>query len=135
MFWCIAMVNWQPAKFSTPTNKQLKGAVTEGLACEYLCQQGLVLLDQNFSCKVGEIDLIMQDQEQWVFVEVRSRTSSRFGGALASVDRTKLVKLQRAIQWYLQSRFGRHSNRWPPCRIDVVAVNADQVQWVKNVLS
>jgi putative endonuclease len=115
--------------------RQIIGKAGEDLACEYLCQQGLVFIDKNFRCKVGEIDLIMQEAAAWVFVEVRARATNQFGGALASVNHSKLAKLQRATQWYLQSRFGPRANQWPACRIDVVAVNAGQVQWVKNVLS
>ncbi len=115
--------------------RQVIGQAGEDLACEYLCQQGLVLVDKNFRCKVGEIDLILRDASTWVFVEVRSRATSQFGGALASVNYSKLAKLQRAVNWYLQSHFGSRANQWPACRIDVVAVNAGQVQWVKNVLS
>jgi putative endonuclease len=113
--------------------RQIIGQAGEDLACEYLCQQGLVLIDKNFRCKVGEIDLIMQDAATLVFVEVRARATTQFGGALASVNYSKLAKLQRAIQWYLQSQMGKHANHWPACRIDLVAVNAGQVQWVKNI--
>lgn len=117
------------------TDKQIAGQAAEEQARHYLCQQGLSFLDQNFRCKVGEIDLIMQDQQTLVFVEVRARASNRFGGALASVDFKKLAKLQKASQWYLQLHRGRSAGNWPACRIDVVAVNGSQLQWVKNVVS
>ncbi len=117
------------------TDRQAAGQAAEQLACEYLCQQGLRLIDQNFHCKVGEIDLIMQQGNTIVFVEVRSRASSRFGGAASSVDFRKLAKLQRATQWYLQSHYGPQLNRWPACRMDVVAVQGRQLQWLKNIMS
>jgi putative endonuclease len=117
------------------TLKQQTGQAAEDRACAYLCQHGLILRDKNFRCKAGEIDLIMQDQQIWVFVEVRARASALFGGAIASVDLKKLNKLQKAAQWYLQLKAGRNQQTWPRCRIDVVAVNAGKLEWVKNVLS
>ncbi|MFX7820786.1 YraN family protein, partial [Acinetobacter baumannii] len=74
----------------------------EDAALVYLQQQGLRLLERNWRCKAGEIDLIMQDDATLVFVEVRRRKNDRFGGAAASVTWHKQQKLIRAAQWYLQ---------------------------------
>ncbi|WP_449359969.1 YraN family protein, partial [Alishewanella longhuensis] len=79
-----------------------QGKYYEQLALAYLQQQGLQLVTQNFSCKVGEIDLIMRQQQSWVFVEVKYRASNAYGGALAAVSRSKQQKVLRAVQYYLQ---------------------------------
>ncbi|MET0321128.1 MAG: YraN family protein, partial [Duganella sp.] len=67
------------------TEQQRLGQLGEDRALDHLTRQGLVLVERNFRCKGGEIDLIMQHQACLVFVEVRRRASSRFGGAAASV--------------------------------------------------
>jgi putative endonuclease len=67
----------------------IKPHPTEALAAKYLAQNGLALLEQNYHSRFGEIDLIMRDQHTLVFIEVRQRSSNRFGGALVSVSNRK----------------------------------------------
>ncbi len=71
------------------------GQQYEQLALQYLQQQGLKLVQQNFHCKTGEIDLVMREGATLVFVEVKYRASSAFGGALAAVSFSKQQKLLR----------------------------------------
>jgi len=110
-----------------------QGQHAEQQAAEFLQQQGLKPLERNYRCRSGEIDLIMQEPEGLVFVEVRFRRHTHFGGAAASVDRNKQQKLLRAAQHYLQQKnaFDR------PCRFDVVAVTpgrdgTPEFEWIKN---
>ncbi len=115
------------------SNKRAIGEQFEQQACDYLKQQGLRLKDKNANFRAGEIDLIMLDGEQLVFVEVRYRKSQSFGGAAASVDHYKQQKLIKAAQLYLLKHFG---NQPPSCRFDVIAMQDDpkglQVNWIKN---
>ncbi len=107
-----------------------KGAQAEQLAAEFLQRCGLGLLQRNFRCRYGEIDLIMRDGATLVFVEVRLRGSNDFGGAAASITAEKQGRLLRTAQHYLSAL--RHS---PPCRFDAVLMrNADGagIEWVKN---
>lgn len=116
---------------STPprTKKQVLGQLGEDKALAHLTQHGLTLLERNFRCKGGEIDLIMQDRDSLVFVEVRSRAESRFGGAAASVTRSKQARLIVAAQVYLQ-RY-----RMPPAsRFDVIAIDGASLDWLKNAI-
>lgn len=107
--------------------RQLEGAAAEERALAYLEQQGLVPVGRNFRCKGGEIDLVMQAGETLVFVEVRKRSSARFGGAAASVTARKQERLIRAAQFYLQ-RY-----RFPPaCRFDVIAIEDERIEWLRN---
>lgn len=110
-----------------------QGQLAEQQASEYLNRQGLKLVESNYRCRSGEIDLIMQSDNTLVFVEVRFRSDSSFGGAAASVDRHKQQKLLVAAQHYLQKH--RAFNR--PCRFDVVAVLPGKdgelkFEWIKN---
>ena len=110
------------------------GQLYEKLALAYLQQQGLQLVQQNFQCKAGEIDLVMRDNNSLVFVEVKYRASSAFGGALAAVTKAKQQKLLRASRWYLQ----QHNATNLACRLDVLAIEGQppyQYNWIKNAIS
>uniref|UniRef100_UPI00261D453A YraN family protein n=2 Tax=Nitrosomonas TaxID=914 RepID=UPI00261D453A len=78
-----------------------KGSDAEQRAAIFLQQQKLTLLESNYRCRFGEIDLIMQEGNTVVFVEVRMRSGNRFGGAAASITTAKQLKLIRAARHYL----------------------------------
>lgn len=110
------------------------GQQYEQLALEYLQHQKLQLVQQNYQCKAGEIDLIMRDSGTLVFVEVKYRASSAFGGAIAAVTPAKQQKLLRASRWYLQ----QNNLSDTPCRLDVLAIDGQQpyqYQWIKNAIT
>lgn len=111
------------------TGKQLKGDAAEDAALAYLNKQGLKLVERNFRCKGGEIDLIMRDANTLVFVEVRARASRSHGGAAASVTLHKQRRLIVAAQQYLQRLPSD-----PPCRFDVIGIDGEQMQWLKNAI-
>ncbi len=107
------------------------GRQAEDFALAYLQAQGLHLIERNFRCRGGEIDLIMREGARLVFVEVRYRANPSFGGALASVDARKKARLINAAAYYLSTtRIDR------PARFDVAAVSPDQgrlaIQWIKD---
>jgi putative endonuclease len=111
------------------SGRQEQGAQWEGTALDYLRQQGLRLVEANFRCKCGEIDLVMRDGAALVFVEVRQRAGKTHGGAAASITPAKVRRLVRAAQYYLL-RFPR----LPPCRFDVVAIDGGQIDWLRNAI-
>jgi putative endonuclease len=119
---------------NSPTTKRpgtsACGAAAEARALAFLQQHGLTLVQQNFSCRWGEIDLILRDQETLVFVEVRQRSSARFGGAAASVSAGKQAKLWRTAEVYLQ-----RIRRIPVCRFDLIAIDGDQLEWMRHILT
>ncbi|QRX84843.1 YraN family protein [Glaciimonas sp. PAMC28666] len=108
--------------------RQISGQLGEDAALDYLQQRQFTLIERNFSCKGGEIDLIMRDGvASLVFVEVRQRADNRHGGAAASVTISKQRRLIIAAQHFLQ-RY-----RQPPaCRFDVIAIDGDVIEWIKN---
>ena len=109
----------------------IKPHPTEAIAATHLAQKGLTLLEQNYNSRFGEIDLIMRDQNTLVFIEVRQRSSNRFGDALASVDQRKQQKIILTAQHYLST----HPDD-SPCRFDVVALDKDhQIQGVKDAFN
>ncbi len=108
--------------------KSLLGQSAESRAEAFLQARGLTLLARNWRCRFGEIDLIMQDGATRVFVEVRLRSRSDFGGAAASVTPAKQKKLLAAARQYLTTL-----KTVPPCRFDVVALSgAAPPEWIKN---
>lgn len=110
-------------------NTRQTGQAFEAKAEAFLAEQGLELVARNFRCKLGEIDLIMQDKEKLIFVEVRFRASNDFGGSAASVSRGKQRHIIKSAQYYLKIKYG---NRPPLCRFDVVALTGDNINWIKN---
>lgn len=117
----------------------LSGAAAEQLACDYLLDQGLKLLDKNFRTRRGEIDLIMQDNAVLMFIEVRFRKSAQFGSAEESITRHKLARLTAAASAYMQRQ--RCSDN-TLARFDAVAISPSpnsrlgfKFNWIKNILA
>lgn len=114
-------------------NKNNAGLEAEKLAATFLVSHGLKLVTQNYHCRFGEIDLIMQDAKTLVFVEVKLRSSSQFGGANASITPQKQQKLILTAQHYLQTH--SHAMAEPACRFDAILMNkADlqHIEWIRN---
>ena len=100
-----------------------KGSYYEARAARFLRSQGLKILQANYSCRCGEIDLIARDKQHLVFIEVRSRGNPHFASAAASVDRRKQRKLRRTAEFFLQ----QHPELAKlPCRFDVIAFEPPQ---------
>ncbi|MEA5098552.1 MAG: YraN family protein [Burkholderiaceae bacterium] len=106
-----------------------RGRVAEDRALAYLLRHGLTLVERNFRCKGGEIDLVMQDGGTLVFVEVRMRRSAGFGGAAASVTPAKQARLTKTAQFFLL-RYPAP----PVCRFDVIAIDGDELKWLKDAI-
>ncbi len=106
------------------------GRDAEDRALAYLQNKGLVLIERNVRHRRGEIDLVMRDGSTLVFVEVRQRSSARFGGAAASIGATKQARLWRSAEDYLQ----RYPTP-PACRFDAVCIDGDSLQWLRHILS
>ncbi|MFZ6751783.1 YraN family protein [Undibacterium sp. Dicai25W] len=123
----------EPVQESAPhdkrTSRRRSGDDGELHALQYLEQNGLKLIQKNFLCKGGELDLIMRDGKALVFVEVRKRASMQFGGAIASITAAKQRKMQHAAQVFLLQL-----KQQPPCRFDVIAIEAGTIHWLQNVI-
>ncbi len=114
-------------------NKQKIGQAAERLACEFLQKKGFRLLEENYRCYYGEIDLIMSDQDDIVFVEVRSRRRIDFGNAIDSINANKKEKLLKTATHFLQLKKWLHKVN---SRFDVIAIHPIagkmQLEWIKN---
>lgn len=115
-----------------PNNKQASGKYYESQAKAYLINQGLTLIEENFHSRFGEVDLIFHDSNYdcLVFVEVRFRRSAKFGGAAASVTKSKQQKVKKAALFYLsQRKLATHF------RFDVIAFEQQQLNWIANAFT
>jgi putative endonuclease len=121
----------------TDMDRQQLGRVAEDIAVAFLLSHGLEILLRNFRRRAGELDIIARQRDVLVIVEVRTRSDTRFGGAAASVGRSKQRRLVRAAQQLLQQR--RDLARLP-ARFDVIVVHGPEsanqrVQWIQHAFT
>jgi len=113
------------------STRAAKGQQAECAACDYLLAQGLTLVEKNYRCRRGEIDLVMRHRDTLVFVEVRYRKNHDFGGASESITRKKQEKIQTTALHYLQ-KLKPDIN----ARFDVIAITGSgkqqQFEWIQN---
>lgn len=118
------------------TARQIIGENSETLALEYLQSHGLTLIERNFSCKLGEIDLIMMDKHALVFIEVRSRTKADAFDPIESITYHKQRRLLQTGTYYLQSKGWLDAY---PCRFDVIGITyltgQPEILWIKHAIS
>lgn len=112
------------------------GLAAESAALAHLSRAGLTLIERNYRCKAGEIDLVMLDGATLALIEVRYRSTMDFGGAAESVTWRKQQRLVSAAQHLLLTRreLQRH-----PARFDVVAITpaarGPAIDWIKNAFT
>lgn len=123
-------------KINKISPSQAIGYAYEEKAIQYLQNHGLILLAQNLRCPLGELDAVMRDQEQLVFIEIRRRHHQQYGGAIASITPTKRLRLRRAAEFFLP-QLSRHffAQRTPICRFDAIGFEGEdeQLLWLKNL--
>lgn len=108
---------------------KLLGNQAETKALQYLQQHGLSLVQANFYSRFGEIDLIMREQDEYIFVEVKKR-SAGLNSAIESITRAKQRKLIKTAQYFLLT-LGKEVN----CRFDALVLDANgEIEWLKNII-
>lgn len=114
----------------------LIGKEAEKLARTYLEKQGLTFITQNYRCRTGEIDLVMQDENELIFVEVKYRSQNQHGSAVEYFHASKRRKFESAVMHYMQE------NSLNPSvvahRIDLVGIDNNKskhadINWLKNI--
>jgi putative endonuclease len=110
--------------------RRLLGAGAEARAARHLARAGLELLHQNYRCRMGELDIVALDRQLLVVAEVRLRSSSRYGGAAASITRAKQRRIVRATR-HLLARYPALQKR--AVRFDAILVPPDNgpVEWIR----
>lgn len=112
-------------------NTRASGAQAEDLALQHLQSAGLQLIERNWTCKGGEIDLVMRDGATLVLVEVRHRSSADRGDGLDSVGPGKRQRMITAARQYLSAHPALARGA---CRFDVVASGPGGLRWVRNAV-
>lgn len=110
------------------TNKRKLGTSYEVLAKKYLEQQNYAIIKMNYRCKSGEIDIIAKDEAYTVFVEVKYRTSNKYGYPRESVNYYKQKHIIAAAKYYLYTHHLYDSS----CRFDVIEICYDKITHLKN---
>lgn len=113
-------------------DRQQIGQAAEDAAVVFLESQGLEILYRNFRRRAGELDIVARHGDELIIVEVRKRSSEKFGGAAASVDFRKQAKLRRAAALLLQQRKDLAALR---VRFDVVAIGPAGIEWIKHAFT
>ena len=117
------------------TARQQVGDQYEQAAWKLVQQAGCQLLGRQLGCPLGELDLVVREGTNLVFIEVRQRTSGRFGGAAASVSTTKQQRFLRAAQWWLPVLVRRHFGKQiPTYRLDVIAFEPEGTIWYRDAV-
>ena len=119
---------------TTSESTTVAGQRAEALAARHLEQRGLIVLARNFRCRGGEIDLVCRDESSLVFVEVRLRRNSAYGGAGASITPSKQRRIILAARHYL----AEHAQTDCNCRFDCVLFDGrtdNPVEWIKDAFS
>ena len=119
--------------FGSKLRALARGRQSEQLAERHLKAQGLSLVERNYLCAQGEIDLVMRDDDCLVFVEVRHRSNDKFGSAIESVTKSKQRKLTAAARHFI---IHRGLSEQQAMRFDVVGVSKvgaeEKVAWIAN---
>lgn len=113
---------------SARTSTHQQGRLGEERAVEYLRARGYSVIERNFRCRVGEIDIVARDGDTLVFVEVRTRTDGRRGTALEAVTPAKQRRVAQVAEVYLTMR-RLHA---AVCRFDVVGITGERVELVRD---
>ena len=111
----------------------IAGRNAEKIAFNYLNDQGLKLIEKNYSCRHGEIDLVMRLQELLVFIEVRYRESTKFGLPEETVGKAKQRKIVKTAEYFL---IDKKMSDLCPCRFDIVAIHGTipdhKINWITD---
>lgn len=100
-------------------NKRYVGSYYENVAEEFLKKKGYIILDKNYRCRFGEIDIICKDNNELVFVEVKYRSSLKYGEPAEAVTMTKQRKICKTASYYVMSKGYGEDIRF---RFDVIGI-------------
>ena len=110
-------------------NTRVIGAKYEDIACRTLTDAGMTILARNYSVRIGEIDIIAKDHDEIVFVEVKYRKNTAYGGAEYAISKAKQNKIRRVAEWFLAENGYSQSTF---CRFDAVLIDGEHVEHIRN---
>lgn len=104
------------------------GKIGEELAVKYLKENGYEIIERNFECKQGEIDIIAKDKEEYVFIEVKTRTNENYGKPKEAVNQVKKKHIYKSTECYTYI----HNIENEPIRIDVIEIYKKKEKYILN---
>lgn len=110
-------------------NYRARGTYYEGACAAWLEKRGYVIIDKNYRCRMGEVDLIARNEGYYVFIEVKFRQAQSMGAPYEAVNDRKQMKIRQTAQWYMMAR---HLPPQTPVRFDVVSICGSDIQLFKN---
>ena len=110
-------------------NKRMTGSLHEQQASLYLKDRGFRILEQNYRCRIGEIDLIAEEDDYLVFIEVKYRKSDSFGTAAEAVGSAKQKTIMKCAQVYMKYK---SIDFYHKIRFDVVAIDGSRIKLIRN---
>jgi putative endonuclease len=122
------VVLWEENGSWVVDSKLERGASAEASAAQLLIEAGYRIVERNFRCKAGELDIIARDGDVLVFVEVRSRSDDEHGSAVEMIRRTKQRRVARVATYYLATT----EPVFDECRFDIVAITAGAPILIKD---
>lgn len=102
------------------------GKIGEDLVTKYLEQNGYKIIERNFECRQGEIDIIAQDKKEIVFIEVKTRSNKNYGKPKEAVDRNKKKHIYKTLEFYVYINHLENE----AIRIDVIEVYKKQEKYI-----
>ena len=115
-------------------NTYLIGQKAEDIAVQYLSENKIEIVDRNYRTRFGEIDIIAKNKKKFIFVEVKAKSTSRFGKPYEMVTDRKKQKLIRIAKGYLtENSFDIEGVAW---RIDIISIDyeSEKIEWIQNAV-
>jgi len=114
-------------------NNRYEGIDGENMVCEYMQAHGYEILERNYSCVLGEVDIVAKDGEYIVFCEVKARRNARYGTAVEAVTPQKIAQIVKTADWYLKVKRKTSAN----VRFDVAAVDLtkEELDYIPNAFT
>ncbi|MBS5510040.1 MAG: YraN family protein [Clostridium sp.] len=110
-------------------NHRATGSIYEEKIAVFLKQNGFLILERNYRCKQGEIDIIARDGRYLVFIEVKFRATGSTGFSLEAIDHRKASRIRKAALYYL---FSHQLSEETPCRFDAAGIDGETITYIKN---
>ncbi len=110
-------------------NTRVIGALKEDMAISYLVDNGFKIIERNFKCKIGEIDVIAKKDKVIRFIEIKYRTGNVAGGAYYAISKQKLIKISKIANFYIMT----HPKIDSTYSIDAIIIDNDNIEYLENV--
>lgn len=110
-------------------NTRVIGALKEDMAISYLEENGFEIIERNFKCKIGEIDVIAKKDDVIRFIEIKYRKGNVAGGAHYAISKSKLIKISKIANFYIMT----HPNGNGSYSIDAIIIENDCIEYLENI--